>query len=1301
MLGLLLEPVHRRGVFRQLRRQALGERDELAATGGERGLGVGETAGGGGRGAMDRLEKQTEQAAGAFRKFQAASASTGRDFGSLLSSINSLRGGLATLVAALGIGQLVRFGRALVDLSARAIEVKTKFDAAIPGLKAFTGSTELAEEVADRLAGTADRLKTPLSGLINPFLGISSGGREAGLAIAEINDLFEQSLTSARAFGKGAGDVQRLLTGISQVAGKGVASMEEFRQQIGEAIPNAIPALAKGLGVTVPEAIAKISSGSLDSATALRALTDGFRELNGEAAEGQLATLAGDLGAFERAAERARKELGDGLEPGLRTLLKAVTNLIDQNPDLIRQLGEIGSAGLEGLGRLVETLEEARQGYKVLGIEALETAERLQTNIPEGAGLQGLADAFQRVGNVLADVRGQALEEFKAIEVGARAAAFAAGGAISEGFSVGASAAEEAADRIKFAAGQSAEEILEDFRESFKKQAEAAGIAGDDIEAAQKTIADRVGEIAERSAKFRAALEEQLAQEHERIGGARAEVEEQISRAIFNIDRDAIARRELLLGELVEETRRAGEERIAAEAKAQEEIAALLDGVFVKAAEVSEKRIAQDADAATKLEQIERELQEKLDKLREEAAEKLLKPKADREAITRELLEKIVEAERDAAEKIRSEQERVAEEAEKAAQRRIKAEEKVQEALAKTVEKFQEIVDKLKEAAEGAEGSEDGGGFGKVRDQIAEAREELGAFIVDLETINSGSLIGDAGEKLASDFQRLDDILGTGADQLDAWFSSAESAGEAAEETGGKLRDELVEALKSAADAAEGLQGSVQDTVEDILRRYTDLADGGQVTREDIAGLAAEISSAFEGAGVAVGDDIAEIRQQLDSLGETQDAAAEKAKDAGQAQEDAAQGVAVEWDEATRTLKTVEEGLDGVGEAAEEGAIKLERAADGTITFTQEMEKVGEAAEEAKEGLDQVAEGAEGAAEPLEAVAKAAEGLKGEIVGEEEPGKLRDLGAAAGEALPLIEPLAEPVTAIATAAGSLAEALPILAEQLPAITEATAAILEVLAESPVDFEALAEQIAGLAEPLTSISTALPLISEALVGLPEPVAALQLALDPLLTSATAAAEADVFGTIASGLAAIGAALPDIPEPLGKIREALESVAAKREEIAGALKDTAAGLRDVGSEETLEALGELAELLEELVDLIGDIAGKTEEWKGTLDQIVEDMPKLIQAIEALQDELNGRLIPALASTNRETTSLRDQVIALASAFDDLRDTVVDNSAVMVEAMASFREEVSATNQELERMVQLLNEAAAAAAKVQLPR
>ena len=86
-----------------------------------------------------------------------------------------------------------------------------------------------------------------------------------------------KSLTNAIAsFGGDNTTLHRATVAIQQMASKGVISMEELRQQMGEAVPDAIAAMAFGMGKSTSVLIAEISKGTVAAVPAINAM---LREL--------------------------------------------------------------------------------------------------------------------------------------------------------------------------------------------------------------------------------------------------------------------------------------------------------------------------------------------------------------------------------------------------------------------------------------------------------------------------------------------------------------------------------------------------------------------------------------------------------------------------------------------------------------------------------------------------------------------------------------------------------------------------------------------------------------------------------------------------------------------------------------------------------------------------------------------------------------------------------------------------------------------------------------------------------------
>ena len=103
----------------------------------------------------------------------------------------------------------------------------------------------------------------------------------------------EALLAGVAAFGGTDETLKRASVAIQQMAGKGVVSMEELRQQLGEAVPTAMAIMADQLGMSVGEMVDVISKGQMDSKRGLDAFFTGMAAKYGDATDRMMQTWGG------------------------------------------------------------------------------------------------------------------------------------------------------------------------------------------------------------------------------------------------------------------------------------------------------------------------------------------------------------------------------------------------------------------------------------------------------------------------------------------------------------------------------------------------------------------------------------------------------------------------------------------------------------------------------------------------------------------------------------------------------------------------------------------------------------------------------------------------------------------------------------------------------------------------------------------------------------------------------------------------------------------------------------------------
>ena len=102
-------------------------------------------------------------------------------------------------------------------------------------------------------------------------------------------------IDSVAAFGGGAQELQRAGIAIQQMAGKGVISMEELRQQLGESIPFAMRIMAKEMKISVAKLISEVERGRVSAAEGFEALFSGSTKMFGGLSEALVFTMAGAM----------------------------------------------------------------------------------------------------------------------------------------------------------------------------------------------------------------------------------------------------------------------------------------------------------------------------------------------------------------------------------------------------------------------------------------------------------------------------------------------------------------------------------------------------------------------------------------------------------------------------------------------------------------------------------------------------------------------------------------------------------------------------------------------------------------------------------------------------------------------------------------------------------------------------------------------------------------------------------------------------------------------------------------------
>lgn len=238
------------------------------------------------------------------------------------------------------------------------------------------GSTRLAAQQIEFLQKTAGVAGINVGAISDAFVKFSASTKSANIPLEQTNALFGAVAQAAGTLGLSGDKVNHILDALSQIAAKGVVSMEELRQQLGDSLPGALSLTAKGLGLTEAELIKVVESGGLLARDLFPALTNSLKSLGGE-----VNTFTAAWERLKNATTLTFQAIGDA---GVLVVLKEALNAAKAALDifglgLVTLLNTIRLV-FEGTGTFIGVLigsGSLSEALKASGEKSQEAADRL------------------------------------------------------------------------------------------------------------------------------------------------------------------------------------------------------------------------------------------------------------------------------------------------------------------------------------------------------------------------------------------------------------------------------------------------------------------------------------------------------------------------------------------------------------------------------------------------------------------------------------------------------------------------------------------------------------------------------------------------------------------------------------------------------------------------------------------------------------------------------------------------------------------------------------------------------------
>ena len=182
-------------------------------------------------------------------------------------------------IVANAVGYLVN---KVSELGRAFVTANVEMESTRRGLTAIYGSSQTAATQIDFLRSTATAAGVSMGGITNSFVKFSAATQGSNLPLKVTNDLFVAVTRASSTLGLSTERTGLVLDALGQIASKGVVSLEELRQQLGDSLPGALSLSAKGLGITEAELIKLVTAGQLAANDFFPALTKGLQSLQGE-----------------------------------------------------------------------------------------------------------------------------------------------------------------------------------------------------------------------------------------------------------------------------------------------------------------------------------------------------------------------------------------------------------------------------------------------------------------------------------------------------------------------------------------------------------------------------------------------------------------------------------------------------------------------------------------------------------------------------------------------------------------------------------------------------------------------------------------------------------------------------------------------------------------------------------------------------------------------------------------------------------------------------------------------------------
>ena len=211
----------------------------------------------------------------------------------------------------------------LKDTATDALDAARRFNGLNAALLTVSGSQDKASENFKFIRSEVNRLGLDLEKATSGFNKLVASTKDVELS----KEIFTGINEAASALQLSADDTNGVIIALTQIASKGVVSMEELRQQLGERLPGAFQLAAKSMNLTEAEFTKLVSTGEVKAIPFLKKFAPALKDAFGEGAARNANSLNAQFNRLNTALFELAATVGNVIAPAFKLVADGVISL--------------------------------------------------------------------------------------------------------------------------------------------------------------------------------------------------------------------------------------------------------------------------------------------------------------------------------------------------------------------------------------------------------------------------------------------------------------------------------------------------------------------------------------------------------------------------------------------------------------------------------------------------------------------------------------------------------------------------------------------------------------------------------------------------------------------------------------------------------------------------------------------------------------------------------------------------------------------------------------------------------------